>query len=133
MFTERSVASVMTCTVYCRADIKQYIGMPSVSAIYRIYHSCLKELTRVSPPSPLPPPSSSHYLVLQVGLVSSSHQLLDLKTLEVLCFLENDTTKLSLRLRDIARCVHPWPVKLQGCQVKALTIGYQVKPGAGSH
>lgn len=32
----------------CRADIKQYIGMPSVTSIYKIYLACLKELTRVS-------------------------------------------------------------------------------------
>lgn len=37
------------CThTHTRADIKQYIGMPSVSAIYKIYHTCLKELTRAS-------------------------------------------------------------------------------------
>lgn len=31
-----------------RADIKQYIGPPSPKAIYKIYHSCIKELVRVS-------------------------------------------------------------------------------------
>lgn len=31
-----------------RADIKQFIGLPTPRAIYAIYHSCLKELTRVS-------------------------------------------------------------------------------------
>ena len=30
-----------------RADIKQYIGLPSPRAIYAIYYSCLKELIRV--------------------------------------------------------------------------------------
>lgn len=34
--------------VLLRADIKQYIGVPSVTAIYKIYHTCLKELSRVS-------------------------------------------------------------------------------------
>ncbi|KAL6254589.1 hypothetical protein P5V15_014641 [Pogonomyrmex californicus] len=29
-----------------RADIKQYLGYPSETAIYNIYHSCLKELMR---------------------------------------------------------------------------------------
>lgn len=29
-----------------RADIKQYIGLPSSAAIYQIYYSCLKELMR---------------------------------------------------------------------------------------
>ena len=31
-----------------RADIKQYIGPPSSTAIYKIYLSCLNELMRVS-------------------------------------------------------------------------------------
>ena len=30
-----------------RADIKQYIGPPSVNAIFSIYHSCIAELMRV--------------------------------------------------------------------------------------
>jgi len=30
-----------------RADIKQYIGLPSAPAIFKIYHSCIRELTRV--------------------------------------------------------------------------------------
>jgi len=30
-----------------RADIKQYLGYPSETAIYNIYYSCLKELMRV--------------------------------------------------------------------------------------
>ena len=31
----------------CRADIKQYIGLPSAAAIFKIYHSCIQELMRV--------------------------------------------------------------------------------------
>lgn len=31
-----------------RADIKQYIGLPSSLAIYQIYYTCLEELMRVS-------------------------------------------------------------------------------------
>ena len=31
-----------------RADIKQYIGLPSVNAIFSIYHSCITELMRVT-------------------------------------------------------------------------------------
>lgn len=30
-----------------RADIKQYLGLPSVPAIYKIYMSCLEELMKV--------------------------------------------------------------------------------------
>uniref|UniRef100_A0AAR5PM19 AAA+ ATPase domain-containing protein n=1 Tax=Dendroctonus ponderosae TaxID=77166 RepID=A0AAR5PM19_DENPD len=31
-----------------RADIKQYLGLPSVPAIYKIYHSCLVELLKAN-------------------------------------------------------------------------------------
>lgn len=31
-----------------RADIKQYVGMPSAEAIYKIYYSTIQELLRVS-------------------------------------------------------------------------------------
>lgn len=30
-----------------RADIKQYLGIPSVPAIYKIYYSCIQELFKV--------------------------------------------------------------------------------------
>lgn len=30
-----------------RADIKQFIGLPSIHAIYQIYYTCLQELMRV--------------------------------------------------------------------------------------
>lgn len=31
-----------------RADVKQFLGLPSVQAIYNIYYSCIQELRRVS-------------------------------------------------------------------------------------
>lgn len=30
-----------------RADIKQYLGIPNMAAIYHIYSSCINELVRV--------------------------------------------------------------------------------------
>lgn len=30
-----------------RADIKQYLGPPTIPAIYKIYYSCIKELIQV--------------------------------------------------------------------------------------
>ena len=70
-----------------RADVKQYIGLPSTEAIFKIYHSCLNELMRV-------------------GIVTPNRQILDLRTLEIMRFTENDATRPSLRLRDIAGYVH---------------------------
>ncbi|KAK3579945.1 hypothetical protein CHS0354_020842 [Potamilus streckersoni] len=67
-----------------RADIKQYIGLPSPAAIFKIFYSCIQELIRV-------------------GIISPVHQLVDLKSLEVMKFIENDATKLSINLWEIAR------------------------------
>ena len=72
-------------TDHYRADVKQYIGLPSLAAIFKIYHSCLNELMRV-------------------GIVHPNRQILDLRTLEIMRFTENDATRPSLQLRDIARC-----------------------------
>lgn len=53
--------SLIVHSLFCsRADIKQYIGLPSVAAIFKIYHSCMRELTRV-------------------GIISPTQQLLDLR------------------------------------------------------
>ncbi|KAJ8972678.1 hypothetical protein NQ317_001698 [Molorchus minor] len=37
-----------------RADIKQYLGVPSAAAIYKIYHSCIDELMKADIIRPLP-------------------------------------------------------------------------------
>ena len=67
-----------------RADVKQYIGLPTPAAIFKIFHSCLSELMRV-------------------GIITPNRQILDLRALEIMRFTENEATRLSLRLRDIAR------------------------------
>ena len=64
--------------------MKQYIGLPTPAAIFKIFHSCLSELMRV-------------------GIIQPNRQILDLRALEIMRFTENEATRLSLRLRDIAR------------------------------
>ncbi|XP_070585835.1 pachytene checkpoint protein 2 homolog isoform X1 [Erythrolamprus reginae] len=67
-----------------RADIKQYIGPPSSAAIFKIYHSCIEEL-------------------MKCQIIYPRQQLLTLHELEVIGYLENDVSKLSLLLKDISR------------------------------
>ncbi|XP_034272263.1 pachytene checkpoint protein 2 homolog [Pantherophis guttatus] len=67
-----------------RADIKQYIGPPSPAAIFKIYHSCIEEL-------------------MKCQIIYPRQQLLTLHELEVIGYLENDVSKLSLLLKDISR------------------------------
>ncbi|XP_015683389.1 pachytene checkpoint protein 2 homolog [Protobothrops mucrosquamatus] len=67
-----------------RADIKQYIGPPSPAAIFKIYHSCIEEL-------------------MKCQIIYPRQQLLTLRELEVIGYLENDVSKLSLLLKDISR------------------------------
>ncbi|XP_065180092.1 pachytene checkpoint protein 2 homolog [Sycon ciliatum] len=67
-----------------RADIKQYIGLPTPPAIYRIYQSCLAELMRT-------------------GIIAPPQQLLGMRDLEVLKFVENDATRHSLKLFELSK------------------------------
>ncbi|XP_026534103.1 pachytene checkpoint protein 2 homolog [Notechis scutatus] len=67
-----------------RADIKQYIGPPSPAAIFKIYHSCIEEL-------------------MKCQIIYPRQQLLTLHELEMIGYLENDVSKLSLLLKDISR------------------------------
>ncbi|XP_025030365.1 pachytene checkpoint protein 2 homolog isoform X2 [Python bivittatus] len=67
-----------------RADIKQYIGPPSPAAVFKIYHSCLEEL-------------------MKCQIIYPRQQLLTLHELEMIGYLENDVSKLSLLLKDISR------------------------------
>ena len=107
-----------------RADIKQYIGLPSPPAVFKIYHSCIRELTRVRCTTLF---LSVHVYVvhcrcvcmftnanpglncikflatIQVGIITPSQQILDYRALEVMRFVENEATSVSLKLWEIAR------------------------------
>ncbi|XP_066179498.1 pachytene checkpoint protein 2 homolog [Sylvia atricapilla] len=67
-----------------RADIKQYIGPPSTAAIFRIYLSCLEEL-------------------MKCQIIYPRQQLLTLRELEMIGFVENNVSRLSLVLKEISR------------------------------
>ncbi|NXU93537.1 PCH2 protein, partial [Xiphorhynchus elegans] len=67
-----------------RADIKQYIGPPSTAAIFRIYLSCLEEL-------------------MKCQIIYPRQQLLTLRELEMIGFVENNVSRLSLILKEISR------------------------------
>lgn len=67
-----------------RADIRQYIGPPSPAAIFKIYLSCLEEL-------------------MKCQIIYPRQQLLTLRELEMIGYLENDVSKLSLILKAISR------------------------------
>ncbi|XP_077125639.1 pachytene checkpoint protein 2 homolog isoform X1 [Ranitomeya variabilis] len=67
-----------------RADIKQYIGPPSPAAIFNIYISCIEEL-------------------MKCQIIYPRQQLLTLRDLEMIGYVENNVSKLSLLLNDISR------------------------------
>ncbi|XP_077982391.1 pachytene checkpoint protein 2 homolog [Glandiceps talaboti] len=83
ILTTSNVTGAIDLAFVDRADIKQFIGMPSPAAVFKIYHSCLNELMRT-------------------GIISPAQQLMDMRGLEVMRFIENDATRLSLKLREIA-------------------------------
>ncbi|OWK59172.1 Pachytene checkpoint protein 2 [Lonchura striata] len=70
-----------------RADIKQYIGPPSTAAIFRIYLSCLEEL-------------------MKCQIIYPRQQLLTLRELEMIGFIENNVSRLSLVLKEISRALN---------------------------
>ena len=47
-----------------RADIKQFIGLPSTTAIYTIYHSSIRELMRVKIVTPAQQMLSLRYVIM---------------------------------------------------------------------
>lgn len=48
IFTTSNITGAIDIAFVDRADIKQYLGLPSVEAIYQIYYSCIMELIKVS-------------------------------------------------------------------------------------
>ncbi len=47
ILTTSNITGAIDLAFVDRADIKQYIGMPSTEAIYQIYLSCITELMKV--------------------------------------------------------------------------------------
>lgn len=48
IFTTSNISGAIDLAFIDRADIKQHIGLPTHTAIYKIYHSCIAELIKVS-------------------------------------------------------------------------------------
>jgi len=118
ILTTSNVTGAIDLAFVDRADIKQYIGPPSVNAIFSIYHSCITELMRVINLIPTEflmlynrVVTLNHCVVfslffLQAGIISPIQQILGIRDLEVLRFVSNDATNLSLELLEIARKSH---------------------------
>lgn len=83
ILTTSNLTGALDLAFVDRADIKQYIGNPSPVAIFGIYRSCIDEL-------------------MKTGIITPAQSLLDLRALEFMRFVENEVTKDSLQLRDIA-------------------------------
>ncbi|CAH3154357.1 unnamed protein product [Pocillopora meandrina] len=87
ILTTSNVTGAIDLAFVDRADIKQYIGPPSVNAIFSIYHSCIAELMRA-------------------GIISPVQQILGIRFALSFFFVHNDATNLSLELLEIARKSH---------------------------
>ncbi|XP_029633681.1 pachytene checkpoint protein 2 homolog [Octopus sinensis] len=84
ILTTSNITDAIDLAFIDRADIKQYIGLPSPRAIFKIYHSCINELMRT-------------------GIISPVQQMLDIRVLEITGYADNDATKLSLQLLTISQ------------------------------
>ncbi|XP_065065358.1 pachytene checkpoint protein 2 homolog [Rhopilema esculentum] len=87
ILTTSNITGAIDLAFVDRADIKQYIGPPSVNAIYTIYLSCIREL-------------------IERKIVYPAEQLLTIRSLELMRFVDNAATHSSLLLREIARKSH---------------------------
>jgi len=94
ILTTSNVTGAIDLAFVDRADIKQYVGLPSSTAIYRIYFSCLEELMRAQ-------------------IIAPRESVFALRSLEISGYSENSATQLSLLLRDIA-------IKSQGLSGRTL-------------
>jgi len=47
ILTTSNITGVIDIAFLDRADVRQYIGLPSAGAVYQILHSCMQELIRV--------------------------------------------------------------------------------------
>ncbi|XP_076972907.1 pachytene checkpoint protein 2 homolog isoform X2 [Tamandua tetradactyla] len=84
-----------------RADIKQYIGPPSAAAIFKIYLSCLEEL-------------------MKCQIIYPRQQLLTLRELEMIGFIENNVSKKSEGLSG--RVLRKLPFLAHALFVQAPTV-----------
>lgn len=47
ILTTSNITDAIDVALIDRADIKMYVGLPSVEAIYQIYSTCIQELQKV--------------------------------------------------------------------------------------
>jgi len=47
ILTTSNITGVIDVAFLDRADVRQYIGLPSAGAVYQILYTCVQELTRV--------------------------------------------------------------------------------------
>lgn len=47
ILTTSNITGVIDVAFLDRADVRQYIGLPSAAAVYQILYSCIQELIRV--------------------------------------------------------------------------------------
>ncbi|KAF6037328.1 TRIP13 [Bugula neritina] len=83
ILTTSNVTGAIDLAFVDRADIKQYIGLPSPAAIYKIFTSCINELIRT-------------------GIIKTNQQIFDWKTLSALGDTTSSATQCSLQLREVS-------------------------------
>ncbi|XP_053323291.1 LOW QUALITY PROTEIN: pachytene checkpoint protein 2 homolog [Spea bombifrons] len=83
ILTTSNITEKIDAAFVDRADLKLYIGLPSSAAIFNIYLSCIEEL-------------------MKCQIIYPRQQLLTLRDLEMIGYVENKVSKLSLLLNDIS-------------------------------
>lgn len=111
ILTTSNVTEKIDLAFVDRADIKQYIGPPTVNGIYSIYLSCLEEL-------------------MKCQIIYPREQLFTIFELETMGFAKSEVSEHSLHLRNIAlkskglsgRALRKLPFLAHALFVKAPTV-----------
>ncbi|KAL0985470.1 hypothetical protein UPYG_G00157300 [Umbra pygmaea] len=119
ILTTSNVTEKIDLAFVDRADIKQYIGLPSAEGIFNIYLSCLEEL-------------------MKCQIICPRQQLLTMFELETMGFRKCNVSELSLVLRNISiksiglsgRALRKLPFLAHALFVKSPTVSLEAFLGA---
>ena len=87
IFTTSNITGAIDLAFVDRADIKQYVGLPSQSAIYQIYYSCVQVTDKLTDFSSIIEHHMFQELINKKIIQVGDFSLLSLRSLQVRPFI----------------------------------------------
>ena len=106
IFTTSNITGAIDLAFVDRADIKQYVGLPSQSAIYQIYYSCVQVTYKLNDFSSIIEQRLFQELINKKIIQVGDFSLLSLRSLQVRPFIVRITSKVHITILDVStsRC-----------------------------